>query len=275
MVSRGCPGIDAPPKKPVVLPAFFLSELEPFRRLKDRDLASEGLVIAEGPYLVERLLASRCPPRAVVCLPDLESRFLELARGRCPVRVLDRDAMRGLVGFPFHRGALACAERPPLAELATITGAPGRSLVVVCPDLNDDANIGLVMRSALAFGAAGAILGTGSADPWSRRSLRLSMGASLFLPVARYTDGAAAADALVAARYRILGTANRPEATPLSEVARPERVAVLIGNEGSGLSAAWLDRCHEVARIPMESVLDSLGASVAAGIVLYAMSGRG
>jgi tRNA G18 (ribose-2'-O)-methylase SpoU len=152
---------------------------------------------------------------------------------------------------------------------------PGRALALVCPGLNDSANVGLVIRSAVAFGATCILLGPGCADPYGRRSLRLSMGAALVAPLARYADAAAAERALQAAGYTLVGTANRADALPIMQARPPQRAAVFIGSEGAGLDPILLGRCDLVVRIPIEAGVDSLGASVAAGIALFWMSRAG
>lgn len=252
-----------------------LPELSPYRSLKDRSLAGDGLFVVEGPFLVERMLASDCRPHSVLCLPEAAARFRELAGGRCPVFTSSREELARIVGYPFHRGALGCGYRPPSAPLASLldpASGSGRRLLLLCPDLNDDANLGSILRSAAAFGASGVLLGSRACDPYSRRALRLSMGASFFLPIARIDADERVPELIRAAGYAIYGAANRPTARPLAEVEPPSRLVVAIGNEGEGLDAIWLARCDLLVRIPMAETMDSLNAGVAAGIILYALS---
>jgi tRNA G18 (ribose-2'-O)-methylase SpoU len=250
--------------------------LLPFRDLQASNLAAEGLFVVEGVFLAERLLRSSCRIHSLLCVPAAAPRFRDLADGRCPVVVAEESELRGIVGYRFHRGVLACGYRPSAAPLPEVLGGAepesGR-LLVLCPDLNDDANLGSILRSALAFGAAGALLGSRCCDPYSRRALRLSMGASFLLPVARLSDEDEAARLLRAAGFLLYGAANHPDARELDDAERPLRLVIAIGNEGSGLSEDWLRRCDALVRIPMTSALDSLNAGVAAGIILYALSG--
>ena len=98
------------------------------------------------------------------------------------------------------------------------------------------------------------------------------MGASLTLPIARFAGDDEALRTLRAGRYSILAAANRPEALALEEVRTPARLAVAIGNEGSGLEPSWIAGCDALVRIPVSPAVDSLNAAVAAGIVLYALT---
>ena len=255
-------------------------DLEPFRQLKSRDLKAAGLFVAEGRFIVERMLASPCESRAVLCVPELALHFGELCRGRCNVIVRAAGELEAIAGYPFHRGVLGCGVRPSPLSLGgliehgeAVRRKRGRSVLVLCPSLGEDANLGGVIRSAQAFGAAGLILHSGSADPYSRRSLRYSMGASLYARMARFGDEGEDAGRLRAAGYPLLALANRADAIPLAQVHVGPLVAAVVGNEGSGLDRGWLERADAVVRIPIAAETDSLNASVAAAIALYVLSG--
>ncbi len=267
-------------QKPVTTPAFSFpahEDLSPYQLLKNRDLAGHGLFVVEGRYLVERMLASPCRPISLLCVPRAAEHFRGATAGRCPVIVREPEEISGIVGFAFHRGVLGCGFRPeriPPEALVTEPRGGSRPLIVVCPDLNDDANLGSILRSAVAFGAAGVLLGPRSCDPFSRRALRLSMGACLFARISRARDDGEAVAALRAGGFTIYGAANRPDALVLDGLHPAERGAIVIGNEGTGLDESWLCRCDALLRIPMGESLDSLNAAVAAGILLYGLTRR-
>jgi tRNA G18 (ribose-2'-O)-methylase SpoU len=274
-----------PPKKAGNQAGFFIHDVSqalgplpgsreiPWLNLRDRQLAAEGLFIAEGRFLVERMLAAGCEVRSVMCLPALERHFLDLVAHRCPLHVLPKEGLAEMAGYKFHRGVLGCGVRPAETPLREMLGPGSGSVLVVCPDLNDDANVGSIIRTSVALGASGVVLGVSCCDPYGRRALRTSMGACLLARIARYRDEREAASLLREAGYTIVGAANRAGATPLRDFAVPPRVALVIGNEGHGLGQGWLDRCDVVVRIPMSPELDSLGAPVAAGILLYGLTG--
>jgi tRNA G18 (ribose-2'-O)-methylase SpoU len=245
-------------------------------RLADfRDLAAadrrpdrpggRGLVIAEGVPVVQRLLASPYPVRAVLGVaPRLAALAGDLAGLDRPVYEVDADVMARVVGFHLTRGVLASADRAP-EPLADALLATARR-VLVLEGVNDHENLGALFRNAAALGADAVLLGPGCADPLYRRSVRVSMGHVLRVPFARLP----APSALPAAGFRVLALTPQPPAVPLSDVdpALP-RAALLVGAEGPGLSAEALAAADLRVRIPMESGVDSLNVATAAAIALH------
>ncbi len=154
--------------------------LEPYRNLKDtnRTRWAESFIV-EGEKLVRRLIASRFPVESILLGERFESEFRPDVPEETAVYVLPDKLIEPLVGYKFHRGVLACGRRlpgPDLAELAP----PGKPLaLIICPEVQDPENLGSILRIASAFAADGVLVGRGSADPFSRRVLRVSMGAAL------------------------------------------------------------------------------------------------
>jgi tRNA G18 (ribose-2'-O)-methylase SpoU len=252
-----------------------------YRDLRDRDLRREGLLIAEGRWLVERLLASGWQVVSVVCAPRFEEHFRRLAAGRCPVLVAGEEELAAVAGFRFHRGVLAAGRRPQLPSLEAFLagrpsgqGAAGHRTLVVCPQLTGEYNLGSIVRTAAAFGAEGLAVGARCCDPLSRRALKVSMGAGFRIPLVALGEEERAEGLLRAACYRIVGASPAPHARPLASFLRPARVAVVLGEEAEGLGNPWEARCDELLAIPMPGGADSLNVAVAAGIFLYALSGR-
>lgn len=165
-----------------------------FAGLRERDLAREGIALAEGRLVVERLLeAPGFEPLGIRCVPAFAERARELAAGRCELVVASEAESASLVGFPFHHGVMAAARRPPplapdslLAGLGTRAGAR----ILLLPGTSDAENLGALARSAAAFGFDAVLLGGTGADPLSRRALRVSMGATLRLPCVRLVASA-------------------------------------------------------------------------------------
>jgi tRNA G18 (ribose-2'-O)-methylase SpoU len=141
---------------------------------------------------------------------------------------------------------------------------------VVCIDIQDPTNLGTILRTAEAFGVAAVVLGGDGADPFSRRVLRVSMGAALQLPIAHSTD---LASDLAVLRQRekmsLIAAVADSTGEPFDGVDPPDRFAILLGNESSGLSPQWLDLCDRRVTIPMTPRADSLNVAVATGILLY------
>ncbi len=245
--------------------------LDPYRNLKQSNLTRwSGLFIAEGEKVVERLLAS--PFEAASVLVD-ESRLdvldrLKVAEGTT-VLMLPHDECRQLTGFEFHQGVLACGVRPRQVELHESVPAEGRVTVVVAPRITNPDNLGTLLRLSAAFGVDAVVLGHGSADPFCRRALRVSMGAALAVPVVELREETSIVHALKKLGLAVVATVLDPEAVPLHSASRPERLALLFGNEAHGLPADIIKASDGCVTIPMSASADSLNVSAAAAIVLY------
>lgn len=239
--------------------------------LRGRDLRAEGLVVAEGRLLAERLLAAPgFAPIGVLALPGLAARFETLVQGRCPLIVLPEGEMARVAGFPFHRGVLAAARRPaPLSASAWLAGA-GRAAagVLVLPASADPENVGALARSAQALGFGALFLGPDGADPFSRRALRVSMGALFSLPLFSAADPAILGE-LRAAGLIPWAAAIDPAAVPLDRWDPPPRTALILGPEHEGLDGRWKRASSGLVAIPMAAGPDSLNVAAAGAILLW------
>lgn len=246
-----------------------------YTRLTDPQLrasfeATHGLFVAEGVTLIRRLLGSGHRVLSVlVTRTKLADLGPELAGRDLPVYVGDRAVLDALTGFPFHRGALALGARPAPVTLETV--AAGAHRLVVLEDVNDHENLGAIARSAAALGSDGLVLNPRCCDPLSRRALRVSMGATLELPCVRATDWPAALGVLRGLGFTVLALTPRPGAEPLEAVrpAASDRVALLLGAEGPGLTEAALAAADRLVRIPVSSRVDSLNVAAAAAIACH------
>ena len=148
--------------------------------------------------------------------------------------------------------------------------------LVVCPDVQDPTNLGSIIRTTAAFGCAALVLGERCADPFSRRVLRVSMGAALQLPI---IESAALADdwpQLAAAGFELVATVvGDAAAESLASFCPGPRTAILFGSEGHGLAAEHLALCRRRVTIPMQLGVDSLNVAVAAAVVLYELTRAG
>jgi tRNA G18 (ribose-2'-O)-methylase SpoU len=258
--------------------------LDDFRDLTTADRrpdrpGGKGLVVAEGVVVVRRLLDSPYPVRALL---GVARRFAELADdlagATAPVYVTSAQVMAEVVGFHLNRGVLAVADRAvPVA--ATELAARAR-LLAVLEGVNDHENLGALFRNAAAFGVDGILLGPRCADPLYRRSVRVSMGHVLRVPFAALPADPpwpASLDLLRdphAPGRRIVALTPRPPARPLPEAGLAgERVALLLGAEGPGLTDAALAAADEWVRIPMADGVDSLNVATAAAVAFYAATG--
>jgi tRNA G18 (ribose-2'-O)-methylase SpoU len=247
-------------------------ELGLFAGLKERELRKEGLLVAEGRFLVERVLSSGLPVLGVLCAPRFAAELEVLARGSCPVRVLSEERIAEVAGFAFHRGALAVARRPSAPSLEALIPPGGRpSTLIVCTDLTSAENLGSIIRTAAALGNGAVLVGARSCDPFSRRALKVSMGAALTLPLVSLADEREACARLKQASYTVAVSSLDPAAIPLERFRRGARLCVVFGNEANGVAEPWRSGCDILVTVPMRPGTDSLNVAVAAAIIMYAL----
>ncbi|HEX3814765.1 MAG TPA: RNA methyltransferase [Mycobacteriales bacterium] len=226
-----------------------------------------GLVVAEGLPVVQRLLDSPYPIRALMGVAAKVSALrAELPPG-VPAYVVSSSTMDTVVGFHLNRGVLATADRAPVPDLAEFLGRSRR--LVVLEGVNDHENLGALFRNAAALGIDGVLLTERCADPLYRRSVRVSMGHVLRVPFIPEIPLRDALDALQTAGFRVAALTPQEPSVPLDELDTTGRVALLVGAEGPGLSATALAGADVRVRIPMPAGVDSLNVATAAAIAFY------
>ena len=250
--------------------------LDDFRDLNSVDRrpdlpTGKGLVIAEGVLVVQRMLASRFTPHALL---GTDRRLAELRDDlpgvAAPFYRASADVMAQVVGFHLNRGVLAAARRVPEPGVAQVVD--GARTVAVLEGVNDHENLGSIFRNAAGLGVDAVVFGSGCADPLYRRAVRVSMGHALLVPYARATSWPADLMLLRENGFRLLAMTPSSEASTLAEAmaaARDERVAVLVGAEGPGLKSATLRLSDVRVRIPMSRGTDSLNVATAAALAFY------
>lgn len=243
-----------------------------YRNLKDRELDRGGRwFIAEGAYIVRRLLASDFPVESVFATDRLAAEMAPLIPADVPVYVAPPAVMAGVLGFNFHSGVLACGRRKPPATLEQVVpNDRDRLTLVVCPDLSNVENVGSVVRLSAGFGADALVLGEQCHDPFWRQSVRVSMGTIFTLPLFQSGNllrdlGRLRAEWGVQLAATVLGA----DAEPLGRATRPAKFGLLFGGEAQGLGPAYVAACDRRVTIPMAMGTDSLNVAVAAGIFLY------
>ncbi|BBX72140.1 RNA methyltransferase [Mycobacterium shinjukuense] len=253
--------------------------LDSFRDLNSVDRrpdlpTGKGLVIAEGVLVVRRMLASRFTPFALL---GTDRRLVELgddlaaARGvDAPYYRVSADVMARVVGFHLNRGVLAAARRVPEPRVAQVIA--GARTVAVLEGVNDHENLGSIFRNAAGLGVDAVVFGSGCADPLYRRAVRVSMGHALLVPYARSRDWPADLRMLREHGFRLLAMTPRGDTCTLPEAmatVRDQRIALLVGAEGPGLTAAALRLSDLRVRIPMSRGIDSLNVATAAALAFY------
>lgn len=248
-----------------------------YRNLRDRTLRGESIFLTEGRVLTLRLLESRYGAETVFVSDEYAPEFEPIVPPGVPLYVARESLLLEVVGFKFHRGVLGVGRRrltPSLEEFLAGRESGPLSLVI-CPEITKPENMGLIFRTAGAFGVDGVLLGERSCDPFSRRCLRVSMGGSLHTPFVRSADLQADLRQLKERwGVELLATVLDPGAERLADLRWPERCGILFGNETDGLRAQWLSLCDRRVTIPMQPGTDSLNLGVAAGVFLYGMMGR-
>ena len=240
------------------------------RRVREPE---EGLFLAEGSTVVHRAVAAGYAPRGFL----LARRWLDgladvlTAWPDVPVFVADEEVLEAVTGYRVHRGALASMSRRPLPPLDEVLAGARR--LVVLEDLVDHTNVGAVFRSVAALGADAVVVAPRCADPLYRRSVRVSMGTVFAVPWARSVDWPGDLDVLRRAGFVVTALALADDAVPLDEFAdnAPDRVALVLGAEGDGLSARAVGACDVVVRIPMSGGVDSLNVAAASAVALWAL----
>lgn len=253
--------------------------LEDYRSVPDPELLRRrGLFVAEGRLVVGRLIGSDHRIKSFL-LNDASHLYLQPRLAglteTVPVYVCPTEALASILGFNLHRGCLALAERPAERSPDELIGRA--DFLVVLEGVADPDNVGGVFRNAAAFGAGGVLLSPTCCDPLYRKAIRTSMGSVLRFPYARLARWPADLAALKTAGFTIVALTLREHAVDLSSCARQQprqRMAVLVGNEGSGLTPEAESIADVCARIPIEAEVDSLNLATASGIALHYLADR-
>ena len=232
-----------------------------------------GLYIAESSKVIERALAAGHQPRSVLLqdkwLPEIEPLLADFDG---PIFVGDAALLEQLTGYNMHRGAIASMHRPPLLSVAEIVD--GAQRIVVLEDIVDHTNVGAIFRSVAGLGADAVLITPRCADPLYRRSVRVSMGTVLQVPWTRLPDWPEGATVLKDLGFHLAALALDDRAVSLDTfvASAPDRVALLLGTEGDGLSPLALKHADTTVTIPMMHGVDSLNVASASAVALYALS---
>lgn len=243
--------------------------------LRSRVDPQRGLFLAESEKVIRRALAAGHRPRAYLMaerwLVDLADLVAEAEREKVPVYLATPDVIRAMTGFHLHRGAIASMVRPELPRLEAVLRSARR--VLVLEDIVDHTNVGAAFRSAAAMGMDAVLVTPRCADPFYRRSIRVSMGAVFQLPWTRTETWPAVVDLLHEAGFTVAALALAERAVPLDVLAAepPQRLALVAGTEGRGLSDATLAASDLLVRIPMAHGVDSLNVAAACAVAGWAL----
>ncbi len=253
--------------------------LADYRDLRDVELrkhieSEHGLFLAEGEKVVRRAVEAGLTTRSFL----MAERWLDglddvLATTDAPCFVLTEALAEEVTGFHVHRGALASLERRALPSVDDVLA--GARSVLVLEDIVDHTNVGAIFRSGAALGFDAVLLAPRCADPLYRRAIKVGMGAVFTMPWTRLPDWYDALPALRDAGFTTVALTLAPDAVPVEDaVAGVDRLALVLGSEGHGLSSRWEQSADRRAIIPMRAGIDSLNVAAATAVACYVAARR-
>lgn len=246
--------------------------------LRRRTEPERGLYMAESEKVIRRALEAGHRPRSYLMaerwLTELSDLVAQAEQDGIPVFVADHDVIEAFTGFHLHRGALASMHRPELRAVHEVVADARRVLVI--EDVVDHTNVGAVFRSAAALGMDAVLVTPRCADPLYRRAIRVSMGTVFQVPWTRIDPWPAGMDLLRDSGFTVAALALADDAVGLDELAAnpPERLALVLGTEGDGLSRRTVDGADIVVKIPMAGGVDSLNVAAAGAVAAWALRPR-
>ena len=231
-----------------------------------------GVYIAESSLVLQRALSAGHRPRSVLALGNTVEEAVALVGDGVPVFSGPGDLLAKLTGYILHRGLIAAMNRPPLPTPGVLLADARR--VVILENVVDPTNVGAIFRSVAAIGADAVLVTPRCSDPFYRRAIRVSMGTVLQVPWTRVGDWPSTRELLTASGFHIVALALTDGAVSLREFAAdaPERVALVLGAEGEGLTPDAMRAADTIVQIPMRHGIDSLNVAAAAAVAMFALA---
>jgi tRNA G18 (ribose-2'-O)-methylase SpoU len=250
-------------------------------RLRTVREPAEGLYMAESSTVIRRALEAGHRPRSFLMADKWLGTMADVLEGEAvpagtPVYLAEEDVLRAVTGFHLHRGALAAMHRPALPSVHDLVtaarGGAGARRVAVLEDVVDHTNVGAAFRSAAALGVDAVLVSPRCADPLYRRSVRVSMGTVFQVPWTRFASWPGGLRELQEDGFTVAALALSDDAVSLDDLAAdpPERLALVLGTEGDGLSAQAVETADTVVKIPMAGGVDSLNVAAASAVAFWA-----
>lgn len=261
---------------------FSALELDVYARLSEGQLLNRhepenGLFIAESPKVIERALDAGCQPVSLLLEPKHitgEAREIIARCGSVPVYTAEFDVLKQLTGFPLTRGALCAMRRPPLPEVETICRNARR--IAVLENVVNPTNVGAIFRSAAALGMDAVLLTPACSNPLYRRSIRVSMGTVFQIPWTYIGRNATqwpgdGMNLLESFGFKTVAMALTDDSVSIDDLClkSADKLAVILGTEGDGLSSDTIARCDYTVRIPMSHGVDSLNVAAASAVAFW------
>ena len=259
-----------------------LPELDVYVRLTGAQLKhagdeARGIFIAESPNVIEVALSAGCEPISILTDERLVSSgaVAKLIKNHpeIPVYTAKRDTLTALTGFELTRGALAAMRRPKPKTVEEV--CRGAHRVAVLENVCDSTNIGAIFRSAAALGIDAVLVTPSSCDPLSRRAIRVSMGTVFLVPWARigetHTDWPRDMEKLHALGFKTVSMALAHNTVDIDDpsLMGEEKLAIILGTEGTGLMKETIESSHHTVKIPMARGVDSLNVAAAGALAFW------
>ena len=266
---------------------FSAPELDAFARLTEAQLRNKlepekGIFIAESPKVIQRALKAGYEPVSLLTERKHlggQAKDLVAMLGDVPVYTADDDLLEGLTGYALTRGVLCAMRRRVMPTVEELCKDARR--VAVLESIVDATNVGAIFRSAAALGIDAVLVTPTCCDPLYRRAARVSMGTAFQVPWTRIGETAADWPERGMERLKALGfqTAAMALSDDSVSVEDPslrdvEKLAIILGTEGDGLSADTIADCDHVVRIPMREGVDSLNVAAASAVAFWELRAR-
>ena len=261
---------------------FSAPELDVYARLTEAQLLNrfepaKGMFIAESPKVIDRALNAGCRPVSLLMeRKDIEGSAAEII-ARCPevpVFTADRDVLAQLTGYHLTRGVLCAMLRPKLPSVEEVLQNARR--VAVLENVMNPTNVGAIFRSAAALGMDAVLLTPGCSDPLYRRSARVSMGTVFQIPwtyigseISHWPEPGMATLRQLGFKTTAMALRDDSYSVDDPELAQVEKLAIILGSEGDGLTDTTIADCDYTVRIPMSHGVDSLNVAAASAVAFW------
>jgi tRNA G18 (ribose-2'-O)-methylase SpoU len=255
-----------------------LPELQPYRTLRrPMDHIKEGIFVAEGGKVVQRLLHSDIPVVSALMTLTWYNHLMNeypTIHERIPaIYTAEKGLVESIVGFPLHQGIMAVAKVPADSSLDHLLHSSTKPFLFVALDgLVNAENVGMAVRNCAAFGVHALISGETSSSPYLRRAVRNSMGAVFSVPIVHSTKLSETLRFLSNHHHTRIIAAHPHEDSSLYKADLTGNICIVMGNEGEGVSAEILSMCTDRIAIPMLNRTDSLNVASASAVFLYEAS---
>lgn len=258
---------------------FHAPELDIYARLTEAQLLNrfepqKAMFIAESPKVIARALDAGCEPTSFLVERNHINEEAEQVLNRCaglPVYTADLPVLTQLTGFQLTRGMLCAMRRPKMPNVETVLAGANR--IVILENIQNPTNVGAIFRSAAALGMDAVLLTPGCSDPLYRRAARVSMGTVFQIPWTYLPQDTQYPELLRTLGFKTAAMALSDDSVSIDDpdLLKEEKLAVVLGSEGDGLTEHTIAQCDYTVKIPMYHGVDSLNVAAASAVAFWAL----